>query len=144
MVKTARSKFWPTLGWDYFWNVRDVRLGWQQSYYTLQLLGITFIILIIITQWCTMWSWLWFPKLMKYFTLWRSTQHVCHLVLLLSETATLGQPDDFNENYFSQLHIKLFVPNLALPPVGWHRTVEHPAHTTTDWAWLNTVVILNN
>ena len=32
--------------------------------------------------------------------------------------------------------------NLALPPVGWQRTVEHPAQTTTVWAWLNTVVIL--
>ena len=34
------------------------------------------------------------------------------------------------------------VANLARPPVGWQRTVEHPAHTTTVWAWLNTVVIL--
>lgn len=30
----------------------------------------------------------------------------------------------------------------AFPPVGWHRTVEHPTHKTTVWAWLNTVVIL--
>jgi hypothetical protein len=32
--------------------------------------------------------------------------------------------------------------NLALPPVGWHKIVEQPAHTTTLWAWLKTVVIL--
>ena len=32
--------------------------------------------------------------------------------------------------------------HLAFPPVGWHKTVEQPAHTTTVCAWLNTVVIL--
>lgn len=32
--------------------------------------------------------------------------------------------------------------SLARPPVGWHRIVEHPAQTTTPWAWLKTVVIL--
>lgn len=30
----------------------------------------------------------------------------------------------------------------ALPPVGWHSTVEQPTHSTTVWAWLKTVVIL--
>lgn len=32
--------------------------------------------------------------------------------------------------------------SFARPPVGWHKIVEHPAHTTTPWAWLKTVVIL--
>ena len=32
--------------------------------------------------------------------------------------------------------------SLAFPPVGWHRTVEQPTHSTTVCAWLNTVVIL--
>ena len=41
------------------------------------------------------------------------------------------------EKYF----IKIF-HYLALPPVGWQRTVEQPAQTTTVWAWLKTVVIL--
>ena len=29
----------------------------------------------------------------------------------------------------------------ASPPVGWHKTMLHPTHRTTVWAWLNTVVI---
>lgn len=32
--------------------------------------------------------------------------------------------------------------NLALPPVGWQRTVEQPAQTTTVWACEKTVVIV--
>ena len=32
--------------------------------------------------------------------------------------------------------------SLALPPVGWQRTVEHPAQTTTVWACEKTVVML--
>lgn len=34
--------------------------------------------------------------------------------------------------------------SLALPPVGWHRTVWQFPHTTTVWEWLNTVVLQNN
>jgi hypothetical protein len=30
----------------------------------------------------------------------------------------------------------------ALPPVGWHSITEHEPHSTTVWAWLNTVVML--
>jgi hypothetical protein len=30
----------------------------------------------------------------------------------------------------------------AKPPVGWHKTILQPAHNTTVWAWLKTVVIL--
>src|SRR5207253_1539891 len=30
----------------------------------------------------------------------------------------------------------------ALPPVGWHSTCEHPAHTTTVWACEKTVVMV--
>lgn len=30
----------------------------------------------------------------------------------------------------------------AFPPVGWHRTVEHEPHRTTDDAWEKTVVML--
>ena len=30
----------------------------------------------------------------------------------------------------------------ALPPVGWHRTWEQPAQTTTVWAWEKTVVMV--
>ena len=30
----------------------------------------------------------------------------------------------------------------ALPPVGWQRTVEQPAQTTTVWAWEKTVVMV--
>lgn len=30
----------------------------------------------------------------------------------------------------------------AFPPVGWHKTVEQPAQTTTVWACENTVVIV--
>ena len=29
----------------------------------------------------------------------------------------------------------------ALPPVGWHNTVLQFPHSTTDWAWLKTVVL---
>lgn len=29
-----------------------------------------------------------------------------------------------------------------MPPVGWQRTCEQPAHTTTVWAWENTVVMV--
>src|SRR5665213_508044 len=32
--------------------------------------------------------------------------------------------------------------SLALPPVGWQRTVEQPAQMTTVWAWEKTVVIV--
>src|SRR5436190_21198674 len=32
--------------------------------------------------------------------------------------------------------------NLALPPVGWQRTVEHPAQMTTVWACEKTTVIV--
>mmetsp|Transcript_23260 Transcript_23260/g.78145 ORF Transcript_23260/g.78145 Transcript_23260/m.78145 type:complete len:207 (+) Transcript_23260:539-1159(+) len=32
----------------------------------------------------------------------------------------------------------------ALPPVGWHSTVEHEPQTTTVCAWLNTVVMLKH
>lgn len=32
----------------------------------------------------------------------------------------------------------------ALPPVGWQRTVEHPAQMTTVWAWLKTVVMVKH
>ena len=32
--------------------------------------------------------------------------------------------------------------SLALPPVGWQRTVEQPAQTTTVWACEKTVVML--
>ena len=32
--------------------------------------------------------------------------------------------------------------SLALPPVGWHSTVEQPWHITTVWAWLKTVVMV--
>ena len=32
--------------------------------------------------------------------------------------------------------------NLALPPVGWHRTVEQPPQMTTVWACEKTVVML--
>lgn len=32
--------------------------------------------------------------------------------------------------------------NRALPPVGWHRTWEQPAQTTTVWAWEKTVVMV--
>lgn len=32
--------------------------------------------------------------------------------------------------------------SLALPPVGWQRTVEQPAQTTTVWACEKTVVIV--
>lgn len=32
--------------------------------------------------------------------------------------------------------------SLALPPVGWQRTVEQPAQTTTVWAWEKTVVMV--
>ena len=31
--------------------------------------------------------------------------------------------------------------NLALPPVGVHRTAEQLLHTTTLWEWLKTVVL---
>ena len=31
----------------------------------------------------------------------------------------------------------------ALPPVGWHSTVEQPLQMTTLWAWLKTVVLRN-
>jgi hypothetical protein len=30
----------------------------------------------------------------------------------------------------------------AFPPVGWHRTVEHPAQMTTVWACEKTVVMV--
>ena len=44
-------------------------------------------------------------------------------------------------------HIHTHTPSLpsvslALPPVGWHKTVEQLTHKTTVCAWLNTVVIL--
>lgn len=32
--------------------------------------------------------------------------------------------------------------SLALPPVGWHKTVEQPAQTTTVFAWEKTVVMV--
>lgn len=32
--------------------------------------------------------------------------------------------------------------SLALPPVGWQSTVEHPAQMTTVWACEKTVVIV--
>lgn len=32
--------------------------------------------------------------------------------------------------------------SLALPPVGWQRTVEHPAQMTTVWACEKTVVMV--
>ena len=32
--------------------------------------------------------------------------------------------------------------NRALPPVGWHKTCEQPAQTTTVWAWEKTVVMV--
>ena len=32
--------------------------------------------------------------------------------------------------------------SLALPPVGWQRTVVHPWQMTTVWAWEKTVVIV--
>lgn len=32
--------------------------------------------------------------------------------------------------------------NLALPPVGWHRTVVHPWQMTTVWACEKTVVMV--
>ena len=32
--------------------------------------------------------------------------------------------------------------SLALPPVGWQRTVEQPAQMTTVWAWEKTVVMV--
>jgi len=31
--------------------------------------------------------------------------------------------------------------NLAFPPVGWHKTLEHAPHKTTVWACEKTVVI---
>ena len=34
--------------------------------------------------------------------------------------------------------------SLALPPVGWQRTVWQLPHTTTVWEWLNTVVLPKN
>lgn len=32
----------------------------------------------------------------------------------------------------------------AFPPVGWQRTVEHPAQMTTVWAWEKTVVMVKH
>jgi hypothetical protein len=32
--------------------------------------------------------------------------------------------------------------SLALPPVGWQRTVVHPWQITTVWAWEKTVVMV--
>lgn len=32
--------------------------------------------------------------------------------------------------------------SLALPPVGWQRTVVHPWQMTTVWAWEKTVVMV--
>jgi hypothetical protein len=32
--------------------------------------------------------------------------------------------------------------SLALPPVGWHKTVEQPAQMTTVWACEKTVVMV--
>lgn len=32
----------------------------------------------------------------------------------------------------------------ALPPVGWQRTVEHPAQMTTVCAWEKTVVMVKH
>ena len=34
--------------------------------------------------------------------------------------------------------------SLALPPVGWQRTVEHPAQIATVWAWEKTVVMVKH
>ena len=34
--------------------------------------------------------------------------------------------------------------SLALPPVGWQRTVEQPAQMTTVWACEKTVVIVKH
>lgn len=78
---------------------------------------------------------------------------VCKVVSDNSLAATTQQNvhmDWIKENHW-QVHHYLRVetagwywPSVrrALPPVGWHRTVEQPTHRTTVWAWLNTVVIL--
>ena len=44
----------------------------------------------------------------------------------------------------SGMRLSHFLPSvsLALPPVGWANTVLQLTHSTTVWAWLNTVVIL--
>ena len=57
---------------------------------------------------------------------------------------TLKSPQKRNRNTegLATVETKREKKYLARPPVGWQRTVEHPAHTTTVWAWLNTVVIL--
>ena len=71
-----------------------------------------------------------------------SSPELHYSVLLLPEAAALGEPANRRETTFLSFTLLTRVSHLALPPVGWHRTVEHPAQTTTVWAWLKTVVIL--
>ena len=63
---------------------------------------------------------------------------------LLSEWTTLNERNIFAMKKFEPLimSFKLPVVTLAKPPVGWHKTILQPAHNTTVWAWLKTVVIL--
>ena len=76
------------------------------------------------------------------FSIFAHTLFINSLVLLPSEAAALGEPANRTESTFLSFTLLTRVSHLALPPVGWHRTVEHPAQTTTVWAWLKTVVIL--
>ena len=76
------------------------------------------------------------------FSIFAHTLFIKSLVLLPSEAAALGEPEIMTASTFLSFTLLTNVSHLALPPVGWHRTVEHPAQTTTVWAWLKTVVIL--
>ena len=74
-------------------------------------------------------------------------------MLFPAKAASLSQPATEEHEYLSKAikfqravsKVKsrhLLCPHLALPPVGWQRTVEQPEQSTTVWAALNTVVIL--
>ena len=76
------------------------------------------------------------------FSVFAHTLFINSLVLLPPEAAALGEPAIRTVSTFLSFTLLTRVSHLALPPVGWHRTVEHPAQTTTVWAWLKTVVIL--
>ncbi len=72
------------------------------------------------------------------------THNICSSILCLANPLSLWfdtafiQLSDISGRYTTDIPSV----NLALPPVGWHSTVEHPTHSTTVCAWLNTVVIL--
>ncbi|RUS34994.1 hypothetical protein BC938DRAFT_477088 [Jimgerdemannia flammicorona] len=52
------------------------------------------------------------------------------------------EPGPLPQSSSKKHHENLPSVRRARPPVGWHKTVAQLPHSTTVWAWLNTVVML--